>query len=155
MVFAEVRFLWRERNVLRDNTIHREDGKLKEKVASTIWIMLIAVLVGGSVGFAAKANANPGIGCETVRWGFLGSQRRTICDKPRNPDGSWERLRIIWTPAGYVPRRTSCGSYTCSSTGGYHQEQTIQGRETYIVFDYNVLPDEPGWLPTGMDVIRP
>ncbi|AGT14066.1 hypothetical protein PAPYRUS_56 [Mycobacterium phage Papyrus] len=100
------------------------------------------------------AKADPGVGCETIRWGFLGSQRRTICDGPRRPDGSWERLRLIWTPAGYVPRYTYCGSYTCSSSGGYYREETLQGKETYVVFDHNVLPDEPGWLPPGTDIIR-
>lgn len=102
---------------------------------------------------AARADYTPG--CETVRWGFLGSQRRTICDGPVNPgDGGWLRARVIWTPAGYVPRTTYCGSYSCSSSGGYYREETLQAKETYYVLPTNVLPDEPGWLPAGTDVIR-
>ena len=93
-------------------------------------------------------------GCETIRWGFLGSQWRTVCDGPRRPDGSWERERRIWTPAGYVPRSTYCGTYSCSSSGGYYREESTMGYERYVVFDVNVLPDEPGWLPEGTLVIR-
>ncbi len=93
-------------------------------------------------------------GCETIRWGFLGSQWRTVCDGPRRPDGSWERERRIWTPAGYVPRSTYCGTYSCSSSGGYYREESTTGYERYVVFDVNVLPDEPGWLPEGTLVIR-
>ncbi|QDH91706.1 hypothetical protein SEA_PHRAPPUCCINO_28 [Mycobacterium phage Phrappuccino] len=121
--------------------------------------ILIAVLIGCAATLtllpaAPKASADPGIGCETIRWGFLGSQRRTICDGPRRGDGSWERVRTIWTPAGYVPRSTYCGTWSCSSSGGYYREETVQGLEKYIVFDHNVLPDEPGWLPPGTVTIK-
>ena len=122
---------------------------------------LVAVAAGAALAFTgtafaaqADADADPGIGCETIRWGFLGSQRRTICDGPRRPDGSWTRGSVVWTPAGYVPRSTYCGTYSCSSSGGYYREETLQAKETYVVFDSNVLPDEPGWLPPGTDVIR-
>jgi hypothetical protein len=127
----------------------------------TLRCTLVAVAVGAALAFTgtafaaqADADADPGIGCETIRWGFLGSQRRTICDGPRRPDGSWTRGRVVWTPAGYVPRSTYCGTYSCSSSGGYYREETLQAKETYVVFDSNVLPDEPGWLPPGTDVIR-
>lgn len=121
-----------------------------------ISILVVSFFTAISLGHIAipQSSANPGIGCETIRWGFLGSQRRTICDGPRRADGSWERLRIIWTPAGYVPRTTYCGRYSCSSSGGYYREESVQGKETYIVFDHNVLHDEPGWLPPGTDIIR-
>lgn len=102
----------------------------------------------------AEADSRSDVGCETVRWGFLGSQRRTVCDGPRRADGSWTRARVIWTPAGYVPRSTYCGTYSCSSSGGYYREESLQAKETYVVFDANVLPDEPGWLPPGTDTIR-
>jgi hypothetical protein len=101
------------------------------------------------------AQAMPdGMGCERIRWGFLGYQRRDICDGPRRPDGSWERTRMIFTPAGYVSAYSSCGYYSCSYHPGYYREETVQGFERYIVFPSNVLPDEPGWLPTGSVVIR-
>ena len=128
---------------------------------NTLRRTLVATAVGAAVAFTgiawstdAHADADPSIGCETIRWGFLGSQRRTICDGPRRADGSWTRARVVWTPAGYVPRSTYCGTYSCSSSGGYYREETLQAKETYVVFDSNVLPDEPGWLPPGTDVIR-
>jgi hypothetical protein len=111
-------------------------------------------LIGIPVSGAPGAQADSGYGCESIRWGFLGSQWRTICDGPRRPDGSWERDRRIWTPAGYVPRSTYCGTYSCSSSGGYYREESTTGYERYVVFDSNVLPDEPGWLPPGTVVIR-
>lgn len=128
---------------------------------NTLRRTLVATAVGAAAAFTgiawstgAHADADPSIGCETIRWGFLGSQRRTICDGPRRADGSWTRARVVWTPAGYVPRSTYCGTYSCSSSGGYYREETLQAKETYVVFDSNVLPDEPGWLPPGTDVIR-
>jgi hypothetical protein len=112
----------------------------------------LAALTVASLLTAAPAHADAG--CETLRWGFLGSQRRTICDGPRRPDGSWERVRRIWVPAGYVPHSTYCGSYSCSSSGGYYREESTAAFEKYVVFDTNVLPDEPGWMPPGHLVIR-
>jgi hypothetical protein len=104
--------------------------------------------------WSAPAPGGSTVGCETIDWGFLGSQQRTICDGPRHGDGSWMRYRVIWTPAGYVPRSTYCGSYSCSSSGGYYREESLQAKENYIVFDHNVLQGEPGWLPPGTDIIR-
>ena len=108
-----------------------------------------------ALGVAPPASA---YGYDAVRGpsagGFLGSQWRTVFDGPRRPDGSWERERRIWTPAGYVPRSTYCGTYSCSSSGGYYREESATGYERYLVFDVNVLPDEPGWLPEGTLVIR-
>ena len=111
------------------------------------------LLVAGLI-TATPAEAAPSVGCESIRWGFLGSQVRTICDGPKRADGSWDREHRIWTPAGYVPRSTYCGTYSCSSSGGYYRQESTQGYERYVVFDHNVLPDEPGWLPTGSVVIR-
>ena len=116
----------------------------------------VAIGVGVSMGFAPMAQAapDPGIGCETVRWGFLGSQRRTICDGPTRPDGSWSRARVIWTPAHQVPVTCYSNRYYGSCSGGYYVDTTIQAQEEYVVFPDNVLPDEPGWLPAGTNVIR-
>ena len=98
---------------------------------------------------AAPAQADYNFGCERVDWGFLFSGYRTICDGPRREDGSWERYRREWTPGGYVPFRTYCSTYSCSSSGGYYRNESTQREETYVVFDSNVLPGEPGWLPPG------
>ena len=100
------------------------------------------------------AHADSGLGCLTEKWGFLGSSRRTLCDTPRAADGSWTRLRVVWTPAHYVPFTCSGGLYYSSCSGGYAVDETLQAKETYPVTDSSVLPDEPGWLPTGSDVIR-
>ncbi|WP_243858130.1 hypothetical protein [Mycobacterium sp. DL440] len=113
-----------------------------------------AVLAGTGTLWATEAKADPGVGCETIRWGFLGSQRRTICDTPRLADGSWMRARVVWTPAGWVRGYCSFGTYYSSCSQGYYREETLQAKEVYPVNDGNVLPDEPGWLPTGSDVIR-
>lgn len=95
----------------------------------------------------ARADYEPG--CEQVLWGFLGSQRRVICDGPVNPvDGGWNRVRVIGTPAGWVSGYCSRYSFYCSP--GYYREESIQKRETYYVLPSNVLPDEPGHLPAGV-----
>ena len=95
------------------------------------------LVIGGLAAFAligtpvaldtATAHADPfgvpGMGCETVRWGFLGlTQKRTICDTPRYADGHWDRTRIIWTPAHYVAASSYCGDYSCSYSEGYNAD---------------------------------
>jgi hypothetical protein len=114
---------------------------------------LAALAIAG--GIAAPAQASPpGLGCESIHWGFLGSQLRTICDGPRQADGSWTRARMVWRPAHYVSSSSYCGTYSCSYTQGYYVDDTVFAKETYVVFDSNVLPDEPGWLQPGTDVLR-
>lgn len=103
---------------------------------------------------APNASANAGVGCETIRWGFLGTQLRTICDGPRQADGTWMRERRVWHPAGYMPARSYCGSYSCSYSEGYYYPETTSAYEMYPVTDSNVLGDEPGWLPAGTMVLR-
>ena len=123
------------------------------------YVASVAILVGLIVGLAqigiARSNADPAVGCESIGWGLniFGNwtQRRAICDGPRRSDGSWERARVIYVPAGYVPRTSYCGTYSCSWSGGYWHDDIIKSRETYVVFDSNVLGDEPGWLPPGTD----
>jgi hypothetical protein len=108
----------------------------------------LAALAVAGLAPVAPANAAYDYGCERVDWGFLFSGYRTICDGPMRPDGSWERTRREWTPAGYMP--VSCyGRYYISCSGGYYYDESTQRLDTYIVFDHNVLPNEPGWLPPG------
>jgi hypothetical protein len=108
-------------------------------VAILLWILL-----------SPPAKASPGIGCETLHWGFLGSQFRTICDGPRQADGSWMRARRVWVDERWIPGY--CGTYYCSA--GYWRSEGTVAFETYPVTDATVLPDEPGWLPTGSVVLR-
>jgi hypothetical protein len=117
---------------------------------------LAALAIGLGMAPAAQADpfAVPGMGCETIHWGFLGSQLRSVCDGPRQADGSWTRLRVVWVRAHHVPYRVYCGSYSCSSSGGYDVDDQLVARESYVVFDSNVLPDEPGWLPPGTATVR-
>jgi hypothetical protein len=120
--------------------------------------VLIAAAVTAAVTLvtpAPMAQAAPSLGCESVHWGFLGSQLRTICDGPTQPDGSWQRARIVWVPAHHVPFTTSCGTYSCSSSGGYDVGDTYVAKESYMVTPDTVLPDEPGWLPPGTDTLKP
>lgn len=136
-------------------------GVMREKVWPYAWLGIAAVIVGGSIGLSAPADAAPSVGCERISWGLhvLTPQKRTICDGPRRADGSWERFRQLWTPAHYVPRRMSCSSYSygyssCTESGGYSVDDQIWEETTYVVFDHNVLSDEPGWLPPGTAAIR-
>jgi hypothetical protein len=102
---------------------------------------------------SAPAHAAPdpdlGSSCDTVPWGFLGHQRRTVCDGAIRPDGSWGRKRSIWTPAHQVPTHTSCyGTYSvsCDTWGGGYVEMSIDDTQIYTVTPETVLPDEPGHL---------
>ena len=36
---------------------------------------------------------------------------------------------------------------------GYYRQESTTGYERYGVFDHNVVPGEPGWLPSGTLVI--
>ncbi len=110
----------------------------------------VAIALGG-VASAGDAHAAPG--CETVPWGFLGSKNRTICDGPMQADGSWVRHRAIWWKAKQVP--LTCNSWNAGGySGGYGSSTCIGGyvepaggtRESYLVTDATVLPDEPGYL---------
>lgn len=117
--------------------------------------LAIAALVIVGIGYAtAPAKADPGLGCETIRWGLFGAQRRTVCDTPRRPDGSWTRAREVWVPAGVVQGYCSFGRYYSSCSPSYYRERGTVAYEEYPVTDDTVLPDEPGWLPTGSVVIR-
>ncbi|AXH46815.1 hypothetical protein SEA_ACOLYTE_72 [Mycobacterium phage Acolyte] len=120
----------------------------------TVLANFVAILGLGAFVLAPAAGAAPdpdlGPNCDTVPWGFLGSQQRTICDGPLRGDGSWDRKRSIWTPPHTTPIRTSCygsGSYSsCSTTGGNFVPFTINDTVTYPVTPDTVLPDEPGHL---------
>lgn len=100
----------------------------------------------------APAGADPiPPNCQQVPWGFLGSQRRAICDGPIRPDGSWMRRRVEGVPAHYQNASSSCsgGAYYSNCTyypGGWVAEYDTDD-ETYVVTPDTVLPDEPGHLP--------
>lgn len=116
---------------------------LKEYVWPLFWLLFAMLILGVALAFSTppEAKADNDIGCQTILWGFLGSQRRTICDGPILPDGSWMRVRAIWWPERWVP--VSCGRYSC--WGGYWIEEG-GSREVYPVRPETVLPDEPGHL---------
>jgi hypothetical protein len=117
-------------------------------------ILFAATLVSG-VGEAHASGIPDGptqYGCtaQTVPWGFLGSQQRTLCDWPVQADGSWTRERTLWTPAHQVP--FTCNTYggiyysSTNCSGGYFVNQTVTDDQTYVVTPGTVLPDEPGHL---------
>jgi hypothetical protein len=127
---------------------------VKRLVISGLAVLAIATGAATPVAHADPFGV-PGMGCETVRWGFLGlTQKRSICDSPRYADGHWDRTRIIWSPAHYVAASSYCGTYSCTYSEGYNVDTQIYGKETYPVNDDDVLPDEPGWLPTGTANIK-
>jgi hypothetical protein len=125
-----------------------------------LWLVALgAIVAAASLAIVVpKANAEPVSGCQVDLWGFLASQRRTICDGPLNPDGSWNRARIVWVPAHNVPFRTYCsgGVYysSCSTSGGYFVPYSEVSSEVYPVNDTdgapnNHLGDEPPHLVNG------
>jgi hypothetical protein len=120
---------------------------------------LLAAAIGATtVGLAATSHADPmpslatpgAANCKTEPWGFLGSQRRTLCDGPITADGSWTRERTFWQPAHFTTRTcSSFGSSRYSSLdcyGGYFVNERLIGDETYPVRPETVLQDEPGHL---------
>jgi hypothetical protein len=141
------------------NTAHDMGiGFLRRGMAGAL---LATAITATAVGFAAASHADdappaPNVGgpahagsiCKTEPWGFVGSQRRTLCDGPISSDGSWTRERTIWTPAHRTMSTCSSTSYSSytSCYGGYWVDQTLVSNETYPVRPDTVLPDEPGHL---------
>lgn len=115
---------------------------MNTKVAGVAAVAAVATIV-----WTPAANADVQPGCESVPWGFLGSQTRSICDGPMMADGSWMRYRMVWVPAHQVPVRTSCSSYSCTTSGGYWQNEQVFEKVKYPVRPETVVAGEPGWLP--------
>lgn len=111
--------------------------------------MVFAVSMAAIAGmaWAPQANADVHPGCQNDRWGFLGLQTRSICDGPKQADGSWVRFRMVWVPAHQVPISTSCDEYSCSTSGGYWQDEQVFEKVKYPVTPDTVVPGEPDWLP--------
>lgn len=119
-----------------------EGETLKYKIAAVTAVTVVASLAGAPL---ANADAQPG--CQNDRWGFLGTQTRSICDGPMVADGSWTRFRMIWVPAHQVPISTYCSSYSCSTSGGYWANEQVFEKVKYPVTADTVVAGEPGWLP--------
>ncbi|AZV00832.1 hypothetical protein KIY87_gp63 [Mycobacterium phage Malec] len=128
------------------------------KITSTI----AALAIGASI-LAPTAQADElawpsdyDPGCDNIRWGFLGSQVRTICDGPRRPDGSWTRGRLISIPAHVNPARSTCTSGSYSSTCTYREKEYVDmqiiEKTHYDVTDDSVPPGEPGYLASGVSI---
>ncbi|QFG11493.1 hypothetical protein I5G87_gp69 [Mycobacterium phage Ekdilam] len=122
-------------------------------VRNSILATLGAAVAASGIALAPVSHADAyDPGCKVDRWGFLGSSRRLICDGPIQPDGSWMRSREFYIPAHRKPLRTTCsGSYsvTCTTTGGYFQEEVSDGIEVYRVTPETLLGDEPPHLVEG------
>ncbi len=58
------------------------------------------------------------MGCETVHWGFFGSDRRQICDGAKQADGTWQRTRTVYTPSYVKP--LSCNLNSWGYVGELH-----------------------------------
>lgn len=115
--------------------------------------VVVFVLALGALWASSQSKADPypsGAKCVDQFWLIpFQSNRRTICDGPILPDGSWIRLREFYSPAHRVPLRTSCYgtySFSCTTTGGYTAERTSNGIESYSVRPETVLADEPGHI---------
>jgi hypothetical protein len=79
------------------------------RIAAGAVLAAAPALIALGVPAASHADTNPGMGCETIHWGFLGSDRRQICDGPKQADGTWQRTRTIFTPAYVKP-------FSCTSS---------------------------------------
>ena len=105
----------------------------------------LATAIGGALvagSLAAAPGAQAQAGCVSQPWlVVLRMTVRTICDSPRNPDGSWERRRLFYAPeywsSGY------CTRYTCTLG---HWVPEYSDFDQYHVTPDTVLPDEPGWI---------
>lgn len=132
---------------MSDNTT-LTDRRNKRCVRGALAAAAVGAAIAASIGHAPTAHADDN--CQVDLWGFLFSQRRTICDGPVFADGSWNRLRIVWIPAHQVPLSCSTygGSYSSHTTcsGGYFQPYTELDNEIYPVTPETVLQDEPGHL---------
>ena len=122
--------------------------KLKE-IGFTL--VIVASMVGSlfCINQIATARATPA-GCQDDFWFvLLQSTRRLICDGPMQPDGSWNRMRVRYTPRHYVPITTNCYRYSCTSYGGYWVDYSEAENIIYPVnpnAENKPLPDEPGYL---------
>jgi hypothetical protein len=119
---------------------------------------LAMTITGAAVGLAATGHADDGApapsvagsirtdaNCKTEPFGFLGPQRRTLCDGPIASDGRWRRERTIWMPAQRTPESCSSGSDFRSFTTcyGYWVDEKLVSNESYPVRPETVLPDDP------------
>lgn len=108
-------------------------------------VIVAAFTVGAG---PARADTLPS-NCIQQPWlygGLIGRwTTRTICDGPIQADGSWQRGREFYAPAGYVPARCSWGYYVGGCTGGYWLP-VFDNVDHYPVTADTVLPDEPGHL---------
>lgn len=133
-------------------TKHTATGAAEFARRAMAGALLASGIIAAAVGLAAPSHADgapapAGANCQTDRWGFMGSQRRTLCDGPVSPDGSWMRERTIWVPAHYTP--STCYSFGSSGTScstGYLVDQREVSSEVYPVRPDTVLSDEPGHL---------
>jgi hypothetical protein len=119
---------------------------IRNLLASGVVALAVAGLIAAPNVLIAPPPAHASPGCETIPWGFLGSQKRTLCDGPMLPDGSWERGRVVWVPAHQVPFTCTYGRYSSTCSGGYFVNETTISQESYFVRPETVLPDEPGYL---------
>jgi hypothetical protein len=81
----------------------------RRRLAAAAVLVAVPAAIAVAAPAASHAEASPGMGCETIHWGFLGSDRRQICDGPKQADGSWQRTRTIFTPAYVKP-------FSCTSS---------------------------------------
>lgn len=134
-------------------TIFTSDVTRRIAAGAVLAIAPAFIALGTAASSQAQTAPSPGMGCETVHWGFFGSDRRQICDGAKQADGTWQRTRTVFTPSYVKPLSCNLNSWgtSVSCTGGYPVPETTQAQESYVVAPDTVLPDEPGWLAPGTD----
>lgn len=131
---------------MSDNTTLNQ-RRNKRAARRTLALIAAGWLAAAAVAGVPPAHADPA-NCETIAWPDLlhWAQKRTVCDGPQRADGSWDRHRILWTPAHQVPFTCSYGRYYSSCSGGYFVGDTIAADDTYPCWPDNIPANEPGHL---------
>lgn len=87
------------------------------------WALSAVVIITSGTGVAAVMTAAPAhAGCQATYLGW--NNGRTICDDPKNADGSWGRC--MYAGAGHYG-----GGFT----------------DCYIVYPDAIPPNQPDWIP--------
>ena len=127
--------------------------RMRRLAGGVVWSAASALIAMGApaVGHADPGpTAGPTMGCEVIHWGAFGNDRRKVCDGPLQPDGSWQRIRTVFTPERDTPVSCDSNPYhpeNGSQCHGGYRPEALQSQEAYPVTPDTVLPDEPGWLP--------
>jgi len=106
---------------------------------------IAATLLAGGV--TPVATADIPANCVQQFWMVgLRAAKRTICDGPMAPDGSWQRGRGFYAPAFVADGYSVCYSRSYCTFSPPRTVPVLDTREYYTVTPATVLSDEPGYV---------